>query len=350
MVKKFLIKHFNNLWIKYKIMKSNYKIEDVSKSAKKIFIFLAADYRNMGDIAITYAQKMFLDDKFNDYEIIEIPADKTLDYIKPVRNILNENDIITIIGGGNMGDIYEYYENLRRIVINNFKKNLIVSFPQTIDFSDTKKGRKSLKKTIKVIKKHNRIIISARELNSYNKMCSYFGKDKVILVPDIVLYLKNKININEEEKIKIGICFREDKEEDKNKIEIKNKLIEALKEYDVEKFDTYLQENFCYESRYETLKCLLRKISKFKIVYTNRLHAMIFAYLTNTKCIFIDNSNKKISNTYNTWIKDNNNIAELSNIENAIKAIKVNTLKDINNLDKEFDKFSNEIKLKLKEV
>lgn len=145
MTKQFLIKHFNGLWMKYKISKSKYKLNGISKDDKKIFIFLAADYRNMGDVAITYAQKKFLEDSFNDYKVIEIPANQTLDYIKSVKAIINKNDIITTIGGGNMGDIYEYYETLRRVVINNFKKNLLISFPQTIDFSNTKKRRKIFK-------------------------------------------------------------------------------------------------------------------------------------------------------------------------------------------------------------
>jgi len=109
MIKNFLIKHFNKIWIEYKILKSKYKLNNVKKEDKKIFIFLAADYRNMGDVAITYAQKKFLEDTFVGYKVIEVPADKTLDYIKPIKAIINKDDIVTTIGGGNMGDIYEYY-------------------------------------------------------------------------------------------------------------------------------------------------------------------------------------------------------------------------------------------------
>ena len=319
MIKEFLIKNFNGLWIKYKILKSKNKIEEVRKLDKKIFIFLAADYKNMGDIAITFAQKMFLCDNFKDYKVIEIPADKTLDYIKPVKNILNENDIITIIGGGNMGDIYEYYENLRRIVINSFRKNLIVSFPQTIDFSNTKAGRKSLKKTIKTIKNHNNIIITAREEKSYNQMKKNFGEQKVLLMPDIVLYLKDKISIYSKDKSKIGLCLRKDKEEDKSKEYLENLLLENLKLYNFEKFDTYIDEKkFDYNERYKILIKLFEKISNYEIIYTNRLHAMIFSYLTNTKCYFIDNSNKKISGTYNLWLKDSKLINKLDNVKESL--------------------------------
>ena len=38
---------------------------------------------------------------------------------------------------------------------------------------------------------------------------------------------------------------------------------------------------------------------------TDRLHGMIFAYITNTPCIAIDNSNGKVKNFYKTWFEDN---------------------------------------------
>jgi len=141
MIKNFLIKHFNKIWIEYKILKSKYKLNNVKKEDKKIFIFLAADYRNMGDVAITYAQKKFLEDTFVGYKVIEVPADKTLDYIKPIKAIINKDDIVTTIGGGNMGDIYEYYELLRRLVINKMadlllETNSFISVKDIIDNED----------------------------------------------------------------------------------------------------------------------------------------------------------------------------------------------------------------------
>lgn len=184
-------------------------------------------------------------------------------------------------------------------------------------------------------------------------MKEYFGEDNVILMPDIVLYLKDKINIKQKVKKEIGICFRDDKEEDITKIEEKNELLEGLKKYYVEKFDTYIpKERFIYEKRYDILKELLENISSYEIIYTDRLHAMIFAYLTNTKCVFIDNSNKKISETYNLWLKDNvNNIVENRNTKDSIEMIEkyviTNKEKSYINL---FEDLKEKINLKMKEI
>jgi len=334
MIKNFLIKHFNKIWIEYKILKSKYKLNNVKKEDKKIFIFLAADYRNMGDVAITYAQKKFLEDTFVGYKVIEVPADKTLDYIKPIKAIINKDDIVTTIGGGNMGDIYEYYELLRRLVINKFKNNFVISFPQTIDFSETKFGQKSLKKTKKVIKNHKKVLILARENKSYKIMREYFGDEKVILTPDIVLYLKDKIEIVYNKKDKIGICFRDDKEIDINSKDIIEKIKEKFDSNNKFEFDTCINENvFKYDERYTILNDLLKSISSCEVIYTNRLHAMIFSYLVNTKCFFIDNSNKKLSETYKQWLSKcpNIDLATNDNIDRINENIIDDTSKELIN-------------------
>lgn len=44
-----------------------------------------------------------------------------------------------------------------------------------------------------------------------------------------------------------------------------------------------------------------------KLVITDRLHGMIFCYLTNTPCLVFQNNNHKVRETYE-WIKGNKNI------------------------------------------
>ena len=51
-----------------------------------------------------------------------------------------------------------------------------------------------------------------------------------------------------------------------------------------------------------------KNFSSSKIVITDRLHGLIFSKITSTPCIAIDNSNNKIRETYNAWLKGNKNI------------------------------------------
>ncbi len=336
MIKELIRKKLPNIWKKYKIITSKERIHNFKKEDNKIFIFLAADYPNIGDIAITYAQNLFLKKCFPDYKIIEIPADKTLSLIKFIKKNIKANDIITIIGGGNMGNIYEYYEELRRTVIKYFSKNYIISFPQTIDFTNDKEGKKSLAKTIRTVKKSKKILILAREEKSYNKMKEYFGREKVKISPDIVLSLKDSLNIRKEEIGKIGICFRNDKEEDINKLKIKEEILLQINAKKAIVFDTVLKKDeFAYENRYEEFYKILNNIASCDVLYTNRLHAMIFAYLVDTNCYFIDNTNKKLSETYKKWLSNVSYIKEYD-----VK--KGNSTRDIN-LEKEFEKLRKEI-------
>ena len=280
MIKKLIREKMPELWKKYKILTSKEKIQGLKSETDKVFIFLAADYPNLGDIAITYAQKEFLKSCFPSREIIEIPADKTIHLIKQVKEVIKPTDIITIVGGGNMGNIYEYYEDMRRTVIKNFKDNYVISFPQTIDFSDDEYGKKSLLKTIKTIRKKANILVLAREEKSYKKMKDYFGEEKVKLFPDIVISLKKKINVDIKKEDKVALCFRNDKENDKSKIKLKEKIQKEIEGKNIVRFDTVLDKNcFDYEKRYEQLNQLIETIASCNVIYKDRLHAMIFAYL-----------------------------------------------------------------------
>ena len=49
---------------------------------------------------------------------------------------------------------------------------------------------------------------------------------------------------------------------------------------------------------------LLNEISQLDIVITDRLHGMIFCYITGTPCIAFDNDNHKISETYKKWLEE----------------------------------------------
>ncbi len=309
-------------------IKSIIKCEKIplNSSTKKVYVFLSADYGNFGDIAITYAQKEYLSSILPGYEIIEIPASKFYNYILFLKRKITEEDIITIVGGGNLGNLYEDLEEMRRTIIKKFKKNLIVSFPQTIIFSNDDKGKKSLNKTKKIYSKHKKLILLAREVKSFNRMKEVFLKNEVYLVPDIVLWLKDKVPINNCKSNKIGICIREDIERSISAAseELIRKKLDNNK---IENIHTHINdENIIFEKKYEQLFNLLKEINNLKFLITDRLHGMIFAYITGTPCIVFDNNNHKIKETYEKWLKDCNYIfflseKNISNLESYIDKI-----------------------------
>ena len=83
-------------------------IENINKEDKKVWIALAPDYANIGDIAISIAQRKILEEIYPDKKIIEVPMLGYFEYKdKMIDNTfiekINEDDIITIIGGRKYG-------------------------------------------------------------------------------------------------------------------------------------------------------------------------------------------------------------------------------------------------------
>lgn len=273
------------------------------KREKKIIVTLAADYGNLGDVAITYAQTRFLEITYPEYKIIELPISETFSKVKALKHICSKEDIITIAGGGNMGDLYNEIENCRQFIIKQFPDNKIISFPQTIDFSKTEHGNRMLKKTIRIYSQHKNLTLIAREKVSYHLMKKYFGSNTVLTAPDIVMSLER--TEPQFERHGILLCLRND-EEKLLALNSQEKLISRLNELfdDVQYYDTHIgKSNMSIQERQVELAAIWEAFKKAKVVVTDRLHGMIFCYITKTPCVVFPNRNHKIKASFE-WIKD----------------------------------------------
>lgn len=340
------------LLLKLRLKPLNYFNFNIRNDKKRIYIFLAADYGNLGDVAITYAQHKFLSSTFKDYVITEIPISQTLKGLEYVRRTIKKDDIVTTVGGGNMGDLYEQIENFRQLVIEYFPNNKIISFPQTIDFSETNEGQKALKKTQKTYQSHKQLLLLAREQKTFDFFQKHFPKNKSLLVPDIVMTL----NFVEPSYPRRGavICLREDKEKKLTKAQneelennIKSNYTETIYR------DTHIGTDYMsLRYRVRELFSIWNTFKKAELVVTDRLHGMIFCFITNTPAIVLLNNNHKVQSSYE-WIKSSKNIHlipdySLENVKNAINAVK--TLSEKNNKEdllKHYSKFKDIVLNKL---
>lgn len=273
----------------------------ITSCKPKVFVMLAADYSNIGDVAISYAQKEFLKRIFPNRDIIEVPVADTCKVYLDMKKNTTSKDIITLIGGGNTCEKYMSIEKYRRFIIKKFKNNKIIAFPQTIDFSNDRTGRYALDKSKKIYSKNKNLILSAREAVSYNEFKKQFTENRVIYVPDIVLSL-NKKNVSSRKGI--VITLRDDQEKklsvnDEKKLKRKLELIFN----DITYMDTCVSE-FEYEKRLIYLDEILNTYRNSELVITDRLHGMIFCVITGTPCIVLPNSNHKITQTYSDWLQE----------------------------------------------
>ncbi|MGG0464510.1 polysaccharide pyruvyl transferase family protein [Priestia aryabhattai] len=340
-------KHIKLKYFKYVILgfgRNNFytKLRD----QKKIIVMQTPLHGNLGDQAIAYAQKKFIEDNFKDYYFFEVSFADVVKESKNIKSSLNNDDIIFIHGGGNLGDMYLLEELTRRYIIKFFEGTKIISFPQTVSFSNSLTGKRELEKTKKLYANHDNLLLIARESKSFNLMKQYFGEKKVIFTPDIVLSLSNSSNKNRQG---ILTCFRND-EEINLKGNVKQELISNLKDRYKEVIisDTVVNRSIDALTRESELNNIWNSFKSAEVVLTDRLHGMIFCAITGTPCIVFKNLNHKIEYSYNDWLKSLNyikfvNIDNIHSTQNLFKII--DELKDLNKKEiKTFDstgKFNN---------
>ena len=316
------------MYLKYKLLPNNHTY-DSFKGKKKIIITLAADYQNIGDIAITIAQKMWLEDNFPGYEVIDFPISETVNSLKALKSVVEKDDIITTIGGGNITELYWDIELCRQLIIKEFPNNKIISFPQSVFLNDEKK----FKKTVAVYSKHKDLTLVAREKITYDIFKNNFKENKVLLTPDIVLYLKCERLKYWNKPLKregISVIIRKDSEALIQKDET-NSFINYFKESDAKIYDTIISPEGLKDrdGRDRALCTFLEKVASSEVVVTNRLHAMILSTVTQTPCIVLPINNHKIIGVLE-WLND----------LNYIKYVDSYDLDTINPLIEEFKKIT----------
>ncbi len=159
---------------------------------------------------IAYASKAFLEQEYPDFDIVEVDMK---DIYKSAKNLIRSRhpeDMVFIIGGGNMGDLYRYEEWTRRFIIKTFHDYRVVQLPATAHFSDTKKGRKELKRAQKIYNAHPGLLLMARDETTYQFMKQHFQEKIILKQPDMVLYLDRSKAPAEREGV--YMCLREDQE------------------------------------------------------------------------------------------------------------------------------------------
>ncbi|MEK0209527.1 polysaccharide pyruvyl transferase family protein [Bifidobacterium mongoliense] len=272
-------------------------------SEGRCFVLGAADYGNLGDIAISYAQERFLSSFFHD--VFEIQTGHFWEHYRALKKRIRSSDLIVLQGGGNMGDLYEWFEIERCEIISLFPNNPIIIFPQTIDYRQT--DRLLLQYSQKTYAKHGRTLhIAAREQRSYVKMKAIYSNNDVVVVPDIVLSLgKDKLfsEAKETAQNKILLCIRNDHE----KADLTHQLTEVdqyalLHGIPIGRTDTVIDTGYIpMNKRYEYLSELVRNFRSARLVVTDRLHGMVIAALAGVPCLALSNSNGKVEGVYQ-WL------------------------------------------------
>ncbi|MEQ8154207.1 MAG: polysaccharide pyruvyl transferase family protein [Clostridiaceae bacterium] len=260
------------------------------------------EHGNIGDHAISLAEIEFLKEYYPGLHIVEITGQHFRKDTVGIMKRVKSNDIIFVTGGGFLGNLWMVEEGMVRKVIQVFPNNPIIIFPQTIYFNSDETGKMEQKKSKEIYENHKNLCICLRDKKSYDFIKTEFNKvSKSLFTPDIVTYLNMSKPILKRNRVLL--CFRTDKERvlsDEQLKEIEQLLYSRNLSY------TYTSTVVDYGIKITDRKSEIeKKINEFKesrIVITDRLHGMLFAAITGTPCIALDNLSGKVRGVYQ-WIK-----------------------------------------------
>ena len=288
----------------------------------KLFIIGTSEHSNIGDAAITMGEYEFIKNNFPRRKVIEISTYEFFDKINYITRIINNNDIIFLQGGGNLGNKFLNEEKVRRFVIDNFPNNKIVILPQTIYFSDDIGNSNELEISKKIYNKHKNLTIFTRGKTSLDFANKNFNNAQNHTMIDSALNLNYNFNY-----ARNGIlaCIRDLDDESGLTKEDYDKIISIINKHD----NNFHFTNNLHSSdiskmqRNAVVLNQLKLFAKHKLVITDRLHGLILSLMTNTPCIVISSYNYKLQ--------------EFLDILGKNKYVKFID-KDINILDKEIKK------------
>jgi pyruvyl transferase EpsO len=282
------------------------------------YIYLELPYHNnIGDVLIWKGTKDFL--KKLPYRCLYYSSLHT--YSKPT---IAKNVIIILHGGGNFGDLWKKSADSRLKILNDFPDNKIIILPQTVFYLNTD----TLLSDADIFNRHKDLIICVRDKISYQIVCKYIPNSVVYLIPDMafcisVPWLKK---YQTKQTNKVLLLKRTDKELN-NSIDYPTAVSE--KEFDIHDWPTMEKTTVCcfllrcflwankripsvfrrltdiYASiffRTAIIKIGVRFVSKYRKIYTTRLHTAILCCLLETPCVLFDNSYGKNNNFYETWL------------------------------------------------
>lgn len=231
-----------------------------------------------------------------------------LDYPWPTRAIslyaklTPKKCMVLIHGGGNLGQIWPDQEMKTRNILRHFRKHKVIILPQTAywDFN-TEEGRSCLEASKECYSAHPDLTVFLREKFSYETIKKYMPELRAFLVPDMAMMLHARFDLERHGTL---ICMRNDVEKTLSD-EDESRIILSLDDKNLK----YLRTDLCFDRMIkpdERKTAVYRKLGQFassELVITDRLHGMIFAYITGTPCIVIESLSHKIRGCYE-WIKD----------------------------------------------
>lgn len=311
------MKTLKSVFIKLHFIASRYFsiIRFIILGRKKDYLLLCTPmHGNLGDQTIAIAEMEFL--KKENVSYFEVTAENLDNMYDFYSKFSPPDQKIIIHGGGFLGSVWPKEEYRFRKILEKFNKKKIIVLPQTITFDLSDVNDISFfKESYKIYRNHNNIVFFLRDSNSVEFVKKFMPDLKYYYVPDIVLSF---IYRGKKAKKRENILFLkrhdiENKLSDDENIIIKECINKKFPKSNFIYSDTCLDHPIFPKQRKKLIEKKLFDISSYKLIVTDRLHGMVFAYLTDTPCLALNNKNGKVKAVY-SWIQDRPNIKFCENL------------------------------------
>ncbi len=245
---------------------------------------------NLGDQAQAVANERWFHERLA-IEPIEVDKDEYATLAPLLRGIVRPRELILLESGGNLGERGVVTEQLRRRIIGDFRRNPIIVLPQTISFSDTKRGRAEAEASSAIYRRHPTLDVVARDAVSLERGRVLFPDACHVMAPDPVLTMAG--GSRQGGRAGTLLVLRDDRE--RSLRDDQQRAIEAaLEGRVVTRFDTKVERPVRRGRRARVIREVFDEFARHELVVTDRFHGMIFAYVTDTPCVVLESIDHKI--------------------------------------------------------
>ena len=298
------------------------------ESIKNGILIDCPNHLNIGDHLIWLGTLLYLQD-ISKTHITQISSS---DDLSPDQLSQQPHLPILFHGGGNLGDLWQTYQQIRETIINQNKQRPIYILPQTIYFRESR----NLETAKQSFNSHPNLTLFCRDQISYRLAQKHFDNCKLILAPDMALQLLNPIynlpDLYHPQPTTSPLYLQRRDQEDTQTLS--NTLSQTLAQHchiedwtslnlkspfilirqvlshrplpEISRHPIYrkLQHLPTPSQQILTANLLylgIQQLSQYPLIITNRLHGHILALLLRRPNILLPNSYHKNQAFYHTW-------------------------------------------------
>jgi len=290
-------------------------ILDSFDTLKRVVFFDYPLHLNVGDLLIQLGTERFFADNhihvWKRYSVYDMPAS---------IHGMDDDVVIVCNGGGNFGDLYQFFHKARERVLQLYPRNPIVVLPQTVHFESQDRFRQSME----IFRSHRNCHIFVRDARSL-EILQHAGIHRSSAMPDMSQYLWGSLlaDVSSNSEVQPTRLVRRDKEsksfagmqgnglaaQDYDWPNIVNKSTNRLARLMIKailvqsKLGLQTQKYWLWRPIQDrAIWDGVRFFSKYRRIYTNRLHAMLLGLLLEHEVCAFDNSYGKLSSYRDTWL------------------------------------------------